>query len=108
MTWWMRVALGLYPAREIAVRMALGARGREVQAMFLRRGLAIVSAGLAIGAAAAAYLTRGLGELLFGVALLDPLTYAASAALLVVAGAMAVWVPSRGASALAPAAVLRS
>ncbi|MDQ3211726.1 MAG: ABC transporter permease, partial [Acidobacteriota bacterium] len=66
--------------REIGIRIALGAEGRDVTRLFLRQGLLLAGAGIAVGVAASAGATRALSALLYGVSALDPLTYAAVAA----------------------------
>ena len=65
--------------REIAIRLALGARQGEVRRMFVRHALALVAIGVAIGLGAAAGLTRLMASQLFGVSPLDPLTHVAVA-----------------------------
>ncbi len=62
--------------REIGVRMALGARIEDVRRMFLRHGLSLTAAGIALGIAASMSVTRVMSALLFGVSATDPLTYA--------------------------------
>jgi predicted permease len=89
--------------REIAIRLALGAQQREVRRRFVTNGVALASAGIAIGVVAAAGVTRLMASLLYEVAPVDPLTYAAVAVALVVVAALASYVPARRASAVDPA-----
>jgi ABC-type antimicrobial peptide transport system permease subunit len=67
----------------------------------------MVAAGIAIGLGLAALLTRFLGTLLFGIAPIDPLTFAADTAVLVLVGAIASLAAARRALALDPAVVMR-
>jgi predicted permease len=67
--------------REVGVRMALGARRREVLAMFLRQGLVLGLAGVGIGLLVAYAAARGMTALLFGVASEDPAIYGGAALL---------------------------
>jgi predicted permease len=94
--------------REIAIRLALGARQAEVRRSFLRYGLGLASIGVAIGLAAAAGVTQLLSSLLFDVQPLDLPTYGAVAALLTFVAALASYLPARRASAVNPAEVLGS
>jgi predicted permease len=89
--------------REIAIRFALGARARDVQARIVRQGVLLAGVGVAIGLAAAAGVTRLLTSLLYEVQAVDPLTYAAVAAGLIGVAAVASWLPARRASAVDPA-----
>jgi predicted permease len=92
---------------EIGIRIALGAGYGEVRRMFVRRALALVAAGVGIGLAAAAMLTRLMASQLFGISPLDPATHLVVAGLLVVAAGLASYVSARRASALDPVAVLK-
>ncbi len=94
--------------REIGIRMALGAQPAELKQMFVRHGLLLAAIGAAIGLAAAAVLTRLMSSLLFGVAALDPLTYAGVAVLLIAAAALASYLPARRATAVDPVEALRA
>jgi ABC-type antimicrobial peptide transport system permease subunit len=76
--------------------------------MFLRHGLLLAGIGAAAGLAAAAGLTRLMASLLFGVAALDPVTYAGVAALLISAAALASYVPARRATRVDPVDALRA
>jgi ABC-type antimicrobial peptide transport system permease subunit len=94
--------------REIGIRMALGAQPAGLQRMFVRQGLLLAAVGASVGLAAAAALTHWMASLLFRTTALDPLTYAAVAALLILAAALASYVPSRRASTVDPIEALRT
>jgi predicted permease len=93
--------------REVGIRMALGAAGGEVQRLFVRHGLVITGIGLAIGAAAAAALSRLMGAVLFHVSPLDPITYLAGAVALGIVSTLATWIPARRATRVDPSIALR-
>jgi putative ABC transport system permease protein len=93
---------------EIAVRMALGARGATVTAMVLRQTLMLVLPGLMVGSLASLMATRVIEGSLYGVAPADPVTYAGVALLLGAVAMAAVLVPLRRAIGINPAAVLRA
>jgi ABC-type antimicrobial peptide transport system permease subunit len=94
--------------REIGIRMALGAQSSGLRQMFVRQGLLLAGIGAVIGSGAAAGLTRLMSSLLFGVAALDPLTYAGVAAILIAAAALASYVPARRATRVDPLDALRA
>ncbi len=94
--------------REIGVRMALGATRRDVLRLVLTRALRIVVAGLVVGLAGAAGVTRVLQRFLFGVTPTDPIAFTAVTLLLMAVGLMAAWLPARRATRVDPSAVLRS
>jgi predicted permease len=93
---------------EIGIRLALGARASQVRSQFLREGLRLATAGVVIGLAAAAGLTRWMSSLLFGVNRLDPLTYLVVTVVLVAVAMVAVYLPAWRASRKDPIAALRS
>ena len=93
--------------REIGVRMALGAPQTAVQAMFVRHALLLAAVGLALGLGAAVGLTRLMAGLLFGVRSMDPMTYAAVAAILIAAASIASYLPARRATRIEPVEALR-
>jgi predicted permease len=95
-------------AREIGIRMALGAERRQVRAMFLRQGLALSVVGLAIGLVAALALTRLMSSLLFGVAATDVATYLAALGIILAAASLASYLPARRASAIDPMQTLNA
>jgi len=94
--------------REIGVRMALGATSTQVRRMVVAQGSRVVVVGIAIGVAAALAATRALGSLLFGVAPMDPATFAAMSAVMIVIGLLASYLPARRASSIDPIESLRS
>jgi predicted permease len=93
---------------EMGVRLALGARPLDVLALVTRQGMVLVGGGLAIGFGLAIATSRAIASLLYHVAPTDRLTYAMAAALLVVVGALACYVPARRAAAVDPATTLRA
>ena len=94
--------------REIGVRMALGATRRDVLRLVLTRALRVVIAGLAVGLAGAAGVTRVLQTFLFGVTPTDPVVFTMVTLLLLAVGLMAAWVPARRATRIDPWAALRA
>jgi predicted permease len=95
-------------AREIGLRMAMGARAADVKAMVLRQGLILSSVGVAVGLVLAFGLTRLMSGLLFGVEPTDPLTYALVGAGLIVVALTASYLPARRAASVDPITVLRT
>jgi predicted permease len=94
--------------REIGVRMALGAERRDVLRLVLARALRIVVAGLVVGLAGAAGVTRVLQTFLFGVTPTDPIAFTIVTLLLMAVGLMAAWLPARRATRVDPCAALRA
>ena len=94
-------------AREIAVRMALGARADQVVAMVLRQAATLVMIGSALGAVLAIVVGRLIQAEIFGVAAVPFATLGGSAALLAAAMLLASILPARRAARLDPYAVLR-
>jgi ABC-type antimicrobial peptide transport system permease subunit len=95
-------------SREIGIRMALGARRREVRTMFLRQGLGLSALGIAIGLVVALALTRFLSSLLFGIGPTDVVCYIAAIAVILAAAALASYLPARRASAIDPMQTLKA
>ena len=93
--------------REIGIRIALGAGRGNVVAMVLRQGLMIATIGSAIGLLLAAATGRLLASFLLGVAPIDPLTFAAAAALFTLVGLAACYAPARRATRIDPMDALR-
>jgi putative ABC transport system permease protein len=95
-------------AKDISIRLALGANPGGVVKLVVGQGMAVVAGGVAVGAVAAFAATRLIAALLFRVSAADPRTFAAVAALLSFVGLVACLVPARRATALEPASVLRN
>jgi predicted permease len=109
-------ALGLYGVmsyvvsqrtREIGIRVALGARARDVRLLVLRRALAVTLAGVGIGLAGAAATARLLAAFLVNLSPSDPATLLAATALFTAVALVASWVPARRAAAVDPVRALR-
>jgi hypothetical protein len=93
--------------REIGIRLALGALPREVRNMFVRHGLGLCAIGITIGVAAALGLTRLMKAVLFGVAPIDAVTFAAVPLVLLAAATAACYIPARRASTVDPVDAMR-
>jgi ABC-type antimicrobial peptide transport system permease subunit len=93
--------------REIGIRMALGARQRDVLRLVLRQGLLLVTLGLALGLGAAVVSTRLIRGLLYDVGTTDPVTFAVVVLLLIVVMLLACWIPARRATRVDPMLALR-
>jgi predicted permease len=93
---------------EIGVRMALGAERRDVLRLVLGRALRIVVAGVVVGIAGAAGVTRVLQRFLFGVTPTDPIAFTVVTVLLIAVGLVAAWLPARRATRIDPCAALRT
>jgi predicted lysophospholipase L1 biosynthesis ABC-type transport system permease subunit len=91
--------------REIEIRMALGAQTGDVHRLFLRHGLLLTGAGIAVGIGVAP-LTRVMSALLVGVSPIDPVTYVAVAASLATVALLATYLPARRASRVDPIVAL--
>jgi predicted permease len=109
-------ALGIYGvlgyfvsqrAREIGVRLALGARPSQVFRMVVRQGMVPVVAGAIAGLAIAAPMTLFMRSLLFGVEPLDPAAYSIAIGALVGVAFVACMIPARRATAVDPLVALR-
>jgi putative ABC transport system permease protein len=92
---------------EIGIRMALGAQRFDVVRMILRQSFALALAGVALGILASIGLTRLIGTMLYGVRPTDVFTYAGVVGLLVVAAAVASYIPARRAMRVDPMVALR-
>jgi predicted permease len=95
-------------ARDIGIRMALGAQRESVLAMILRRGMIQVAIGLALGFAAAFALTRLAAQLLIGISPTDPVAFLATPVLLALVALVSLYVPARRATRVNPIVTLRS
>jgi putative ABC transport system permease protein len=93
--------------RELGVRMALGARGSDVQMLVVAETLRTVGIGIALGLVAAVAGARVLRALVYEVSATDPLTYVAVPVVVVAVAVLAAMIPARRASRVDPVTVLR-
>ncbi|MGH9163736.1 MAG: ADOP family duplicated permease [Vicinamibacteraceae bacterium] len=93
--------------REIGVRIALGAERSRVLSTVIIRGLRPVALGLAIGLVAATLAARAIRSFLFGIGATDPTAFAAASGVIVIAAALACYLPARRAAEVDPASALR-
>lgn len=92
---------------EIGVRMALGAKAKDISRMVLRQGLSLTAIGLTIGLAVALTVTRLLSSLLYGIEPTDPATFAEITVGLMAVAALASWLPARRATRVDPVRSLK-
>ena len=109
-------AIGLYGViaysvsqrtQEIGVRMALGARSRDVLTLIIRQGMMLVLGGMAVGVVGAVFLAKALANFLFGVNPGDPASFIGTFALLAGVAFVSCWIPARRASRVDPLVALR-
>jgi putative ABC transport system permease protein len=109
-------AIGLYGVisysarqrtREIGVRMALGASGRDVVRLILGHGMVLAGIGIGLGLVASVALTRVVTSYLVGVSATDPITFAGVPVVLLIVTAVASYLPARRASVVDPVHALR-
>jgi len=92
---------------EFGIRMALGARKRDVLQLTIGKGLKLVLLGVVFGLAGAFALTRLMASLLFGIGATDPTTFAAISLVLVGVGLLASYIPARHATKVDPIVALK-
>jgi putative ABC transport system permease protein len=109
-------AIGLYGlvgfivaqrTREVGIRLAVGAQPRQIVTMFLKRGLAPVAAGCAIGIVAVLTGGRLLTSVLYGVTARDPVAIVGAVLGFTLVATTAALIPARRAAERDPAAALR-
>ena len=93
--------------REIGVRVALGAQGRDVLQLVLGQGVRLASVGVGVGLLAALALTRVVESLLIGVSSLDAASFVGVAIFLSCVAALASYLPARRATRVDPLIALR-
>jgi ABC-type antimicrobial peptide transport system permease subunit len=89
-------------AREIGLRIALGATRRTIQSMFLRSGIALAAIGAGLGMIGSVALSQLVRGLLFNIDPIDPATYSIIATVLGATVLAACWLPARRASSMSP------
>ncbi len=94
-------------AREIGIRIALGAGPAGVRNMILLQGGRLTTAGVVLGLGSAVILSRVMSSAVFGVATWDPAVFATVAALLATVSISAVYVPALAATRVDPVRTLR-
>ena len=93
--------------REMAIRLAVGARRGSVMALVLRDAIRVALAGIVVGAAGAAVGGRWIASLLHGTSPTDPIVLGAAAVFLLIVVVIAAVVPARRASLAEPGLLLR-
>ncbi len=110
------VSLGLYGVisyntaqrtQEIGIRMALGARRREVAGIVIYQGMRLTAAGILAGAIAAVFLTRLIASQLYEVSASDPSTFVLTCLILIGVSLAASYIPAWRASRVDPMVALR-
>jgi putative ABC transport system permease protein len=110
-------AIGLYSVmscavsqrtQELGLRMALGARPRQVLSQVLREALVMTAPGVLAGVVIALAAAEVLGDMLVSVSVTDPLTFTGAAVFLGLVAALASYFPARRATRCDPMASLRS
>jgi putative ABC transport system permease protein len=94
-------------AKELGIRMALGADSSSVRGLVMRHGAILTAISLGIGLIGALWLTRFMANQLYGVNANDPLTFIAVTGILAAIAALACWVPVQRATRLDPVVALR-
>lgn len=110
-------ALGLYGltafsvaqrAREIALRMALGATRQSVLSLVMRQAARLALVGTVVGLALAVAVSQLLGSLLVGIGAVDPIAFGVATVLMMCVLLLATWAPARRAAVMDPMRALRA
>jgi len=94
--------------REVGIRIALGARPRDVVAMVIRDGMAIPATGLAVGVVGSLAVTTMMRSALYGVSATNPAVYVLLTVVLAGCGVAACYFPARRAARVDPLVALKS
>ena len=109
-------AIGLYAvmafsvsrrAREVGIRIALGARTADVLRLVFQQGVIQLAIGMTLGLGLGAFVSKGIGAVLFEVQPRDPMTFAGVVAVLTAAGLLACYIPARRAAKVDPLSAMR-
>ena len=112
----MLAALGVYGVmslnvnnriNEFGIRLALGAKTRDVLRLVIGQGFKLALLGALLGVTGALWLTRFIEKLLFGVKAADPFTFIVVTAALVITALVACYIPARRATKVDPLVALR-
>jgi ABC-type antimicrobial peptide transport system permease subunit len=95
-------------AREMGIRLALGATPGGLVALVMREGASLSAVGFGLGAALSVGVAFVLQSMLVGIAPLDPIALGAGAGILIAAAAAACYLPARRAARIDPVASLRA
>jgi putative ABC transport system permease protein len=95
-------------AREMSIRLALGATSDGVRWLVVRHGLTLAAIGAIVGLGVAAIATRALQSMLFGVGAIDPVTFLVVPVLLTVTAFVASWIPASRVARADPAVALQA
>lgn len=93
--------------REIGIRMALGAQGRDVLKLIVGQGLTLALVGIGLGLIGSLWLTKLVESLLFGVTATDPVVFVAVSLLLIMVAVLASYLPARRVTKVDPMIALR-
>ena len=94
-------------AREIGIRMALGAESRSIRAMVLRQGMTVTAIGIVAGLAGALALARVMASLVFRISPLDPSVLVGTVAFMALVAGIAAYLPARRATMVDPREVMQ-
>ena len=94
--------------REMAIRLAIGARPAAILGLVLGEALAVAAGGVALGGVSAVLAGQALRSLLFATEPFDPLVFGASSGLMLVIAALATLVPAHDAARADPGVLLRA
>jgi putative ABC transport system permease protein len=94
-------------ARELGIRMAMGAEAGMVQKLVLGEGLKVAAVGLVLGIGGAWGLTGMLDSLLFNIDARDPMSFLIGPVVLTMVAVAACWLPARRATRVDPVTVLK-
>jgi len=93
--------------QEIGIRVALGAKTRDVLRLIMGQGMSLALLGVMLGLCSAFGLTWLMRAMLYGVSPTDPLTFAIIATVLLLTTSLACWIPARRATKVDPLVALR-
>jgi predicted permease len=94
--------------REIGIRMALGAEGRDISRMLVRESALTIGGGIALGLLLAVAIGKALSGLLYEIGPLDPISFVSASLILGTSALIATWLPARRATRVAPTVALRT